>query len=299
MARTLWATTAAALLLAGAALAATPGEKCESSKNREAGKYAECRQKAEATFALTGNAAVRTLRLARCADTYGGKWPAIESKAGGTCPSTGDQTEIQQYLDAATTEVAAALAGGDLTAQAQPLKTGQTQCWDVIGQAIPCAWTGQDGESQKGLERVYVDNGDGTISDTRTGLMWEKLSDDDSLHDKDGDYTLANALAVKIALLNQMAFAGYTDWRLPNVNELQSLVNYGTFAPAASPAFNSGCVPWCTVLTCSCTRGDRHWSSTGSPSNPLNILLVNFSGGRVEEGDGDFHEQVRAVRGGS
>jgi hypothetical protein len=297
MARTPWAAAAAALLLAGAALAATPGERCESAKNREAGKYAECRQKAEATFALTGNAAMRILKLARCADGFGAKWPAIESRAGGTCPSTGDQTPVQQYLDTATAEVAAALGGGDLTPQAQALKTGQTQCWDVIGQAIPCASTGQDGESQKGLDRGYVDNGDGTITDTRTGLMWEKLSDDDSLHDKDHEYDWADALAVKIALLNQTAFAGYTDWRLPNVNELQSLVSYGTFAPAVSPAFHSGCVPWCTVLTCSCTRGDRHWSSSGAPGNALNTLLVDFSDGRVEEGDGD--DQVRAVRGGS
>ena len=48
MTRTLWTAAAAALLLAGTALAATPGEKCESDKNKEAGKYAKCRQKAEA-----------------------------------------------------------------------------------------------------------------------------------------------------------------------------------------------------------------------------------------------------------
>ena len=43
------------LLLAGTALATTPAQKCESGKNKEAGKYGYCRQKAEAKFATTGD----------------------------------------------------------------------------------------------------------------------------------------------------------------------------------------------------------------------------------------------------
>ena len=63
-----------------------------------------------------------------------------------------------------------------------------------------------------------MDNGDGTITDTKTGLMWEKLSDDGSIHDKDTAYTWANAFAVKVATLNGGGgFAGHTDWRVPNV----------------------------------------------------------------------------------
>lgn len=300
MTRILWAVAAAALLLAGPARAATPGERCASAKNREAGKYAACRQKAEAAYALNGDAAKRSAALGKCAAKYGRNWPLIENKAGGTCPSTGDQTPINFYVFTATAEVAAALAGEDLVGQAQPLKTGQTQCWNVIGQAIPCSTEpGHDGASQRGLARSYVENGDGTITDERTGLMWEKLSDDDSLHDKDHVYQRPDALTVKIALLNQMAFAGYTDWRLPNVSELQSLASYGTSAPAVAPAFHTGCVPWCTVQTCSCTRGDVHWTSTGSPANGLNVLLVDFASGSVVEGGETHSHPVRAVRGGS
>ena len=51
---------------------------------------------------------------------------------------------------------------------------------------------------------------------------------------------------INIAGLNSTAFAGYTDWRLPNVKELQSIVNYENVIPAVSPAFNTGCEPACT-----------------------------------------------------
>ena len=201
-----------ALLVAGSAQAVTPtpAQKCQQGKNKEAGTYASCRQKAEAKFALTGDGVVRTATLAKCSDKYGLKWSAIEAKAAGTCPSMGDQVAIRGCLDATTTGVADGLAGNALVcgqsgSHFQPLKTGQTQCWDTTDSYIACAGTGQDGELQKGLARAYIDNGDGTITDTQTGLMWEKLRDDGSIHDKDNSYTWANAFAVKIAALNAAA----------------------------------------------------------------------------------------------
>src|SRR5262245_46054989 len=115
MTRTLLTAAGLALLLAGNALAGpTPAQKCESDKNKEAGKYGACRQKAESKFAITGDSAARTAALQKCASKYDLKWPLIESKAGGACPSMGDQTGIQQYLNTATTNVATALAGGTL-----------------------------------------------------------------------------------------------------------------------------------------------------------------------------------------
>ena len=87
------------------------------------------------------------------------------------------------------------------------LKTGQTNCWDSLGAPITCAGTGQDGELQKGAARSYTDNGDGTITDNTTGLMWEKLTDDGSIHDWDNVYTWEGAFA-KIAALNAANFAG-------------------------------------------------------------------------------------------
>src|SRR5688572_3614654 len=109
-----WA-AAMAVALAVPAWAATPGEKCQQSKNKEAGKYAYCRQKVEAKFAVTPDGAARTAGLAKCLTKYNLKWPGLEAKAvaaGGVCPSVGDQASIQGALDAHTDEIATALAGG-------------------------------------------------------------------------------------------------------------------------------------------------------------------------------------------
>lgn len=62
---------------------------------------------------------------------------------------------------------------------AQLLRTGQTTAYGA----------GSDGDLELGVARGFVDNGDGTITDTSTGLMWEKKSDDGSIHDKDDVYT--------------------------------------------------------------------------------------------------------------
>jgi len=300
------------LVLGSAGLAqavVTPAQNCQNGKNKEAGKYAYCRQKAEGNYALTANNAARTAALQKCLDKYAPKWAKLEATAadkGDPCPSTDDQAAIRGCLDGVTTGVADALAGGALVCggaggpQGQRLKTGQTTCYDTGGAVIACAGTGQDGELQKGLARAYVDNADGTITDTRTGLMWEKLSDDGSIHDKDDVYTWANAFAVKVATLNSAGgFAGKTDWRVPNVNELQSLVDYGAVGPAVSPAFNTGCAASCTVLTCSCTVSANYWSSSTYQNNPNNAWNVNFNDGNVNNDNKTNTNYVRAVRGGS
>jgi hypothetical protein len=205
---------------------------------------------------------------------------------------------------------------------AQRLKTGQTTCSDGGGTVIACAGTGQDGELQKGLSVSYTDAGDGTIIDNRTGLRWEKLSDDGSIHDKDTAYVWPNAFK-KIQVLNGNAsgclgagnpdacctgvgtgsctpFGGFTDWRLPNVNELQSLVNYGTASqPTVYAAFNTGCVAACTVASCSCTRPYEYWTATSYQLALSQAWWVSFGQGTVGWFNKFSFGYVRAVRAGS
>lgn len=70
-------------------------------------------------------------------------------------------------------------------------------------------------------ENDYVDNGDGTITDQATGLMWMQ-----------SDSAVQTNWLQALDYSENLEFAGYTDWRLPNAKELQSIVDY-TRAPAA------------------------------------------------------------------
>ncbi|MHB8895043.1 MAG: Lcl domain-containing protein [Candidatus Geothermincolia bacterium] len=120
---------------------------------------------------------------------------------------------------------------GTTAPPAQVPKTGQVKCYrgaDPWGE-IPCPGTGQDGELQAGapwpLPR-FIENSDGTITDNLTGLMW--LKDAACI----GHPTWQAALdaiaafnANPAAAICDSYTASYTDWRLANVNEQESLFN--------------------------------------------------------------------------
>src|SRR5437016_13490729 len=97
-----------------------------------------------------------------------------------------------------------------------------------------------------------------------------------------------------------MSFAGHTDWRLPNVRELQSIVSYQSFNPTVSSPFNTDCVPGCHATTCSCTASGDYWSSTSSVSDPSGAWYVGFLYGDVDafgrSGGKSGTASVRAVR---
>ncbi len=187
------------------------------------------------------------------------------------------------------------------------LRTGQAKCWDASGTQIACAGTGQDGDLRRGLKRRYTDNADGTITDEKTGLVWEKLDDSGTIHDKDTTYTWAAAFE-KVAALNAAAFAGYSNWRLPNSFELFSIVNLQKAAPAVSPIFDDACTAACTSAVCSCTPSSSppetlfspaaSWTSTSSGHYAYFALLVDFRDGSVHHDWKVVEHAVRAVRGG-
>jgi hypothetical protein len=184
--------------------------------------------------------------------------------------------------------------------------TGQTTCWDNGGNPIACTGTGQDGDVRAGSPPAFVDNGDGTVTDRNTRLVWEKKSADGTIHDQNAFYTWSDAFALHIAGLNAIRFGGHNDWRLPNVRELESIAQYDRVAPAVNPAFNTGCTPGCTVLTCSCTNSGGsafYWTSTTNPPNGSVAWIVEFGAGTVpfgaaKNGTNPEHVWVRAVRGG-
>jgi hypothetical protein len=111
--------------------------------------------------------------------------------------------------------------------------TAQNAFWNSNGKEIAApvegdAFYGQDAQFT-GNAPSYQDNGDGTISDLVTGLMWTQspdLNGDGSINESD-KLTLAEA----IASTSKVTVGGYSDWRLPTLKEMYSLINFSGVDP--------------------------------------------------------------------
>jgi hypothetical protein len=304
----------AVLLMANAAHAVSPANKCEAAKLKIAGKYDFCRLKAEATAAKRGGSP----DFSKCDPSFSGKWTQAEMTAGGMCPSNGDEAAIEAFITEHSGAIEAALDGGTLPEGVLTCNGNLATCTTTLGtcnaslatclgakigvlktgQTTPYG-TGSDGDLQKGASRSYTDNGDGTITDNTTGLMWEKKSWDNSIHTWTNGYTWSDTITTFLAALNGGGgFAGHTDWRIPNINELHTLANYENFSPSVDSVFNTNCVANCTVTTCSCTQSNYYWSSTTYAPFSQSAWIVGFNVGYVDTTDKSMIFYVRAVRGG-
>jgi len=165
-------------------------------------------------------------------------------------------------------------------------KTGQTTCWDRNGYEIDCAGTGQDGEYQKGVavDPRFTDNGDGTVTDNLTGLIWLKNADCFGYITWNDALAVSNTLASGACGLSDGSVAGA--WRLPNVKELQSLIDFGQFGPALPPGY-----PFSGVQIF------YYWSSTTYAGWPDSAWYVRLYSGFVDGGQ-SLTNDVWPVRGG-
>jgi hypothetical protein len=81
--------------------------------------------------------------------------------------------------------------------------------------------------------KSYSDNGDGTVTDTKTGLIWMRCSMGQTWLNGTCTGTVANYTWDRAnGLTGQVVFAGHSDWRLPNVRELTTLADRSRFSPA-------------------------------------------------------------------
>jgi Protein of unknown function (DUF1566) len=205
---------------------------------------------------------------------------------------------------------------------------------------------GDDGDVEAGAPLAYSDNGDGTITDRNTKLMWEKKDQaGGGLHNWNNTYpwegtcsddvsqvcgtdadcesggTCEPAGGANYTIFQWVAqlntapcFAQHCDWRIPNVKELQSIVDYETYLPPVDAAFNNNCSSGCTVdganntIECSCTQSagpsqGYYWSGSSYAPSPIVQPPGSVLAWGVLFGDGDVlsagktdHDYIRAVR---
>ncbi|MCP4544168.1 MAG: DUF1566 domain-containing protein, partial [Chloroflexi bacterium] len=171
--------------------------------------------------------------------------------------------------------------------------TGQSVCYDASG-AITCptegeAFYGQDAQ-YTGNASSYTDNGDGTITDNITGLIWQQSPDTDG----DGAVTYDDKLTYTEAqaypdTLNAANYGGYSDWRLPTIKELFSLTNYNGMQPGDTL---DGAIPFIDTDYFEFSWGfteyderyiDSQWATSNTYIyNSAQMFGVNFADGRIK-----------------
>jgi hypothetical protein len=173
------------------------------------------------------------------------------------------------------------------------VSTNQTMFYnnenEIAAPAASEAFYGQDAQYSRN-EPNYVDNGDGTVTDMVTGLMWAQSPDMDG----DGDINAADKMTYDAAVAGAEDFdlAGYDDWRLPTIKEQYSLILFSGVDPSGYEGTSTdGLVPFINTDYFDFAYGDtdareRIIDSQYASSNMYadgNLLFgVNFADGRIK-----------------
>jgi len=188
--------------------------------------------------------------------------------------------------------------------------TGQTKYYDNSREiATPkqgAPFYGQDAQYQ-GNQPAYKDNGDGTVTDLNTGLMWRKSPD----RNGDGVVNSSDKLYYEeaVALAASSNLAGYTDWRLPTIKELYSLIMFSGAEPTPEATSTIGCVPFIDTTYFKFGYGDlsagerlidAQYATSTLYVGATNMMFgVNFADGRIKGYPADTQKKyyVLYVRG--
>jgi len=190
--------------------------------------------------------------------------------------------------------------GGDIYSDASGyaiVDTGQIVCYDDSDELVTCPdagepFYGQDSQHD-GHQSSYTANGDGTVTDNVTGLVWQQSPDTDG----DGDIDAADKLSYEeaVAGASTLDLGGYNDWRLPTIKELYSLIDFSGSDPSGYEGTDtSGLIPFIDTSYFDFAYGDtdageriidsQYASSNLYVDNSAGSLLfgVNFADGRIK-----------------
>ena len=185
--------------------------------------------------------------------------------------------------------------------------TGQDKCYDNSHEIV-CpqsgeAFYGQEAQYQ-GVQPAYQDNGDGTVTDINTGLMWQQTPGDKVTYDE------------AVSGAENFNLAGYDDWRMPTIKELYSLILFS--GTEVNPEGVEPAIPFIDTDYFDFEYGDlsageriidaQYWSCTEYVGTTMNdaatVFGVNFADGRIKgyprdigPGGQPMTEFVRYVRG--
>ncbi|MDV7186358.1 DUF1566 domain-containing protein [Lutibacter sp. TH_r2] len=176
------------------------------------------------------------------------------------------------------------------------IATGQVTLYDNDGATISSlssgdSFYGQDATYLKGATMDYTDNGDGTVTDNNTGLMWQQVP-------SASNYTWQEA----VDYCDDLELSGYDDWRIPSLKELFSISDFNTGWPYINTTYFN-------LASGEVTKDEQFWSSNyyvgvtveggSSAAFGVNHVTGHIKAYAANSNGPIGGKYVRAVRGGT
>ncbi len=134
-------------------------------------------------------------------------------------------------------------------------KTGHDKCYDNSGAETDCAGTGQDGEYQMGAEPSFTRSSDGIVTDNVNRLMWQ-----------DDAAPALKTYAAAVADCAALTLGGYSDWRLPGIDEMTSIIDFSKFNSAVFSVFSN------------ISLSQDYWTSTTDQNTGTDMWIMELGG---------------------
>lgn len=225
----------------------------------QSGALAQCACKADPVCTAPGSSCSGSSMVISCAqDADSCVYQSVSAMCtAGTCSTAGGSASccacnanVPQCSVGATSQACAATLVCD--------RTAPTVCADLDWAQWPMPNTPSDASNGAPNPAGYTDNGDGTVTDKVTGLMWQQASS--------GPFTWVQAMAH----CPTVTLGGHKDWRVPTRIELLSIVDYGLPGNGPTPTINVTYFPM--------TLDAYYWTSTSRGGNPpTEAWIVNFA----------------------